>query len=107
MSWVSIDDEIGLITWLLTNEVRGPVNLTGPEPVTNHDFTKAVGAELGRPTFLPVPAFGPKLLLGAELAQGLLFSSARVTPAVAEANGYPFHHPTLDAALRGVLDREA
>jgi uncharacterized protein (TIGR01777 family) len=105
MSWVSIDDEVGIISWLLANDVRGPVNLTGPEPVTNHDFTKALGAELGRPTFLAVPSFGPKILLGAELAQALLFSSARVLPAVATEHGYPFRHRTIAEAFAGVLAR--
>jgi len=105
MSWVSIDDEIGIIAWLLANDVSGPVNLTGPDPVTNHDFTKALGAVLHRPTFLAVPSFGPKLLLGPELAQGLLFSSARVLPEVATEQGYVFRHRTIGDALAGVLDR--
>ena len=105
MSWVSIDDEVGIITWLLGNDVSGPVNLTGPEPVTNEEFTKALGAQLGRPTFLTVPAFGPRILLGGELAEALLFSSARVLPAVAEANGYEFRHPTIAAAFADILGR--
>lgn len=105
MSWISIDDEVGIMAWLLGNEVRGPVNLTGPEPVTNHDFTKALGAVLHRPTFLRVPSFGPKILLGSELAQGLLFSSARVLPQVAGQEGYVFRHRTVTDALAGVLDR--
>jgi uncharacterized protein (TIGR01777 family) len=105
MSWVSMDDEVGIITWLLTADVAGPVNLTGPVPVTNAEFTEAVGAALHRPTFLPVPAFGPKLLLGAELATALLFSSARVLPAAAEAAGYEFRHRTIDAALADILRR--
>jgi len=105
MSWISIDDEVGLIDWLLTNDVRGPVNLTGPEPVTNHDFTKALGAQLHRPTFLTVPSFGPKLLLGPELAQALLFSSARVLPAVALEHGYEFQHRTVHDAMAAVLAR--
>lgn len=104
-SWISIDDEVGMIEWLLTNELSGPVNLTGPEPVTNAEFTKALGSVLGRPTFLPVPAFGPKLLLGSELAEELLFTSTRVLPEVASEAGYEFQHPTIEAALRGVLGR--
>ena len=105
MSWISIDDEVGIISWLLANEVAGAVNLTGPEPVTNRDFTKALGTQLGRPTFLTVPSFGPKLLLGGELAQGLLFSSARVRPAVAQAEGYEFQHPTIADAFAALLPR--
>lgn len=105
MSWVSMEDEVGIISWLLTNDVAGPVNLTGPVPVTNAEFTKALGTQLGRPTFLAVPSFGPKLLLGGELAQGLLFSSARVLPAVAEAAGYEFRHRTIADAFADLLDR--
>ncbi len=104
-SCISLDDEIGLITWLLTAEVSGPVNLTCPEPTTNAVFTKTLANILGRPAFLPVPAFGPKLVVGAQLAQALLFTSARVMPAVASGAGYRFQHPTLESALRGVLDR--
>ena len=62
---------------------------------------------LGRPSFLPVPSFGPKLLLGAELADSLLFAGQRVTPKVLEDTGYEFRHPTLEVALRAVLDRPA
>ena len=57
---------------------RGPVNLTAPAPVTNEVFTKALGRVLHRPTFLPVPSFGPKLLLGSELAESLLYEGQRV-----------------------------
>ncbi len=104
-SWISIDDEVGLIEWLLHNELHGPVNLTGPDPVTNADYTKALGSVLGRPTFLPVPAFGPKLVLGEDMAEELLFASARVMPAVASGAGYEFRHQTVAEALRGVLGR--
>ena len=72
---------------------------------SNHDFTKALGSVLGRPTFLAVPSFGPKLLLGSELAQGLLFSSARVLPEVATTHGYQFAHRTVEDALAALLDR--
>ena len=104
-SWISLDDEVAAIEWLLTADVAGPVNLTGPEPVTNADFTKALGSVLGRPTIVPVPGFGPKLLLGGELAEALLFTSARVVPEVLETAGYPFRHRTVTDALRGVLGR--
>ena len=98
-SAISIDDEVGMIDWLLTAEISGPVNLVCPEPTTNATFTKTLGGVLGRPTLLPVPAFGPKLLLGSDLAENLLFTSARVLPAVATTAGYTFKHPTLEAAL--------
>jgi uncharacterized protein (TIGR01777 family) len=104
-SWISLDDEVAMIEWLLDAEVAGPVNLTAPEPVTNAAFTDALGKALGRPTFLPVPSFGPKLVLGGELADELLFTSARVIPEVAANAGYQFTHQTIDAAFAGLLPR--
>lgn len=106
-SWISIDDEVAAIRWLLDHDVAGPVNLTAPEPVTNAEFTKTLGHVLGRPTVLPVPAFGPKLLLGGELADQLLFASQRVLPTVLEDRGFPFAHRDLETALRAVLGRPA
>jgi uncharacterized protein (TIGR01777 family) len=103
MSWISIDDEIAAIRWLIEHDVAGPVNLTAPNPVTNADFTKVLAGVVHRPAVLPVPAFGPKLLLGSELAEQLLFLSSRVEPTVLEAQGFPFKHRDLDAALRAVL----
>jgi len=106
-SWISVDDEVGAIRWLLDNDVAGPVNLTAPEPVTNAEMTKVLGEVLHRPTVLPVPSFGPKLLLGAELAEALLFTSQRVLPGVLNERGYQFVHPNLEPALRALLDRPA
>lgn len=105
--WISMDDEVGAISWLLSNDVAGPVNLTGPEPVTNREFTAALGAVLGRPTVLPVPRVGPRFLLGRELADNLLYTSARVVPHVMQDRGYVFQHTDVEAALRGVLGRPA
>lgn len=102
-SWISIDDEVGAITHLLTADVEGPVNLTAPNPVTNKEFTKTLGKVLGRPTVLPIPSFGPKLLLGGELADALLFTGQRVLPAKLTSSGYAFAHPTLEVALRALL----
>lgn len=104
-SWISLDDEVSMIEWLLEAQVAGAVNLTAPEPVTNATFTDSLGKALGRPTFLPVPSFGPKLVLGGELAEELLFTSARVIPEVATSAGYEFAHPTIDAAFAGLLPR--
>ena len=104
-AWIAVDDWVGAARFLLEHEVSGPVNLSAPEPVRNADFTKALGAVLGRPTFLPVPSFGPKLLLGSELASTLLHASHRVVPAVLEREGYAFAHRDVTSALRGVLGR--
>lgn len=106
-SWISIADEVGAIVHLLTADVSGGVNLTAPNPVTNMEFTKALAGALRRPVFLPVPSFGPKLLLGGELADNLLFTGQRVLPAKLTGSGYVFKHATIDAALRGTLDRAA
>lgn len=107
-SWISMDDEIGAIRWLLDHDISGPVDATAPNPVTNRDFTKALGAAMHRPTCAPVPSFGPKILLGSELADALLFTSARVIPGVLSSSGYQFLHPTIDRALEAVLtDRPA
>ena len=102
-SWISLDDEISAIDHLLHHPISGPVNLTAPNPETNAAFTKTLGRVMGRPSFLGVPKFGPKLLVGGELAEALLFTSARVLPAVLEASGFVFAHGDLDAALRHVL----
>lgn len=107
MSWVSIHDEVGIICHLLDNEISGPVNLTGPAPVTNDQFAKTLGSVLGRPSILPVPAFGPKLVLGGERADALLFDSMRVLPEVIKGSSYSFHHETLEAALRTILNKPA
>ena len=106
-SWISIDDEVGAIVHLLTSSVDGPVNLTAPAPVTQAVFADTLGTVLHRPTILPIPSFGPKLLLGGELANSLLFTGQRVLPKVLEADGYSFQHTDLETALRAVLDRPA
>ena len=106
-SWISLADEIGAIRWLLENDISGPVNATAPNPVTNREFTKALGQAMNRPTVAPVPSFGPKLLMGAELADALLFTSTRVLPRALEESGYSFAHPTIDLALRDVLTTKA
>lgn len=106
-SWISIDDEVAAIRWLLDHEVEGPVNLTAPNPVTYREFAKVLGSVLHRPSFLPVPKFGPRLLLGSELADQLLFLSQRVEPTVLEAQGFPFTHRDIESALRAVLHRPA
>lgn len=105
MSWISIHDQVSAIEHLLAHDVRGAVNLTAPAPVRNAEFASTLGDVLHRPTWLPVPSFGPKLLLGGELADALLFDGQRVMPGVLQAQGYSFEHPDLTSALRAVLAR--
>ena len=102
-SWISIDDQVGAILHLLDHDVRGPVNLTAPNPVRNRHYTKALGRALHRPTVIPIPDFGPKLLLGAELAETLLNQSKRVVPEVLTASGYRFRHQTIEECFAAVL----
>jgi hypothetical protein len=106
-SWISIEDEVGAILHLLAADVRGAANLTAPNPVRNAELAKTLAGVLGRPSFLPIPSFGPKLLLGSELADNLLFAGQRVSPTVLQTAGYEFRHPTLEVALRAVLGKPA
>ncbi|HEY9284594.1 MAG TPA: DUF1731 domain-containing protein, partial [Pyrinomonadaceae bacterium] len=102
-SWIAIDDAVAAIRHALENEsVSGPVNLVSPQPVTNGEFTKALGRALGRPTLFAVPAFAARLAFG-EMADELLLASARVEPARLRATGFEFKYPTLDAALQHLV----
>jgi len=105
MSWISLVDEVAAIRFLLAPDctIAGPVNLTAPAPVTNAVFTKALGRVLHRPTVLPVPSFGPKLLLGSELADALLFEGQRVLPDVLLDAGFEFRHTDLEPTLQELL----
>jgi uncharacterized protein (TIGR01777 family) len=105
MSWVALDDVVGALHHALVNEeLRGPVNVVAPNPVTNAEFTKVLGRVLFRPTFAPVPAIGLKVLLG-EMADALLLSSTRVEPVRLQESGYPFQYPDLQKALKHVLGK--
>ncbi len=105
MSWITIDDMVGVILHALKNDsVRGPVNAVAPRPVTNAEFTKTLGRVLGRPTLFPVPAFAARLAFG-EMADALLLSSARVEPSRLIATDYKFAYPELEGALRHVLGK--
>ena len=106
MSWISIDDEVRAILHALTHDqVAGPVNLTGPAPVTNDEFTKTLGRVVRRPTVIPTPLMPLRARYGSELVQHLLVEGQRVLPKRLEATGYAFEHPTLEDALRAVVDR--
>ncbi len=104
MSWISLEDEIGAIRHVLGDDsVSGPVNLTAPTPVTNLDFTKALGSAVHRPTILPTPLAPLKLALGSELVMALLVKGQRVLPAALEASGYKFKHPDIASAFASIL----
>ncbi|MBS1829882.1 MAG: TIGR01777 family oxidoreductase [Acidobacteria bacterium] len=102
MSWVHADDAVGLIIHALeTPTLQGPLNVTAPNPVRNADFTHALGRALHRPTLIPVPEFGLKLIFG-EMAT-MLTSSQRVDCAVARHSGYRFQFPELEGALSNLF----
>lgn len=102
-SWVSIDDVVGAIIFCINQpNLSGPVNVTAPCPVTNHDFTKTLGAVLHRPTIIPMPALAARYAFG-EMADALLLASARVMPNRLSESGYRFQFPTLEPALKHLL----
>jgi uncharacterized protein (TIGR01777 family) len=103
--WVSLDDEVGAIHFLLDSDVSGPVNVTAPEPVTNAEFARRLGALLHRPTVLTVPGFAVALGLG-EFGRSSVLAGQRAVPARLQQAGYAFARPDLDDALRAALGRE-
>lgn len=104
MSWVALDDVVGLIHHLLSSQIDGPVNATAPEPVSNADFTRTLARVLRRPALFPVPAAAVRLALG-DMGQALLLEGARVVPRRVLADGFTFAHPSLESALRFELGR--
>ena len=103
MSWVHIEDVVGLFLWALDDHrVWGVINGTAPNPVTNRELSKALGRALHRPAFMPVPKFAVAALRGGELADTVA-GGARVVPRRALDLGYEFRHPELDEALRSAL----
>lgn len=106
-SWIALDDTLGGIYHLLArDEVSGPVNFVAPVPVRNREFAKRLGKVLHRPAVMPAPAFALRIMLG-EMADSLLLASARVSPEKLLQSGYHFRFPTLEPALRHLLDRPA
>ena len=102
MSWIHIEDMINIIQFSINNnEVQGAINCTSLAPVTNVEFTKALGRQLHRSTFFTVPGFLIKALMG----QGseLLLTSQKVTPKRLLVHGYNFSQPTINAALENIL----
>ena len=101
MAWIHLEDAIGVIEFALSSELRGPVNATAPNPVTNEEFTRELAAALHRPAIFPVPKFALHLLFG-EMAQ-IVYASQRVIPEAALRAGYQFRFPTLKGALLDIL----
>jgi uncharacterized protein (TIGR01777 family) len=100
MSWISLEDQVRALQFAISDSrLSGPVNLTGPAPVTNAEFTAALGRAVNRPTPLMMPGFAVRAALG-EFADETLLSGQRAIPAVLERAGFEFHHNTVGEALR-------
>ena len=99
MPWISLEDEVRALLFAISHdELSGPVNFTGPAPVTNAEFTAAMGRAVNRPTPLMVPGFALRTLLGEFADEGLL-GGQRAIPAALERAGFEFHHNTIGEAL--------
>ncbi|WP_216895086.1 TIGR01777 family oxidoreductase [Nocardia alni] len=105
MPWISLADEIGAILFALTHEsVSGPVNTTGPAPVTNAEFTRALARIMHRPAALVVPSIALRAVVG-EFADEAILHGPRAIPAALEQAGYEFQHRTIGQALTSVFQR--
>jgi uncharacterized protein len=103
-SWISLEDEVAGMEFLLArDDISGPVNLVAPNPVTNAEFTRALGAALGRPTFMPVPSLAIKILFGTEMSEEMIFGGQRLLPKRLQDAGFEFRDPEVGAALRRML----
>jgi len=102
-SWISLEDLCNAIVHCIaTSSIHGPMNMVSPSPVTNLQFTKALGSVVRRPTLFPLPAFAARLALG-EMADALLLASARVEPTKLLSSGFVFKDSQLEPTLRGLL----
>ena len=102
--WISLHDEVAALRFLIDRPIEGAVNLTGPNPATNLELTKALGTVLRRPTLMPIPAFAIRLLYG-EMGETLATVSQRVLPTRLLDAGFAFRHSTILAALSAAFGR--
>jgi uncharacterized protein (TIGR01777 family) len=103
MSWIALEDVVSILQLALTNrDLRGPINVVAPEPVTNAAFSKELAKTLHRPALFPAPAFALRLAMG-EMANALLLSSQRVVPERLTQAGFQFKYPSLRRALHEVI----
>jgi uncharacterized protein (TIGR01777 family) len=101
-SWVTLDDDLRAIEFLLTNPVSGPVNITGPQPARQRDVVRALAGAANRPSVLPTPAFAMRIALG-PMTDDMILASQRAVPAALGQSGFEFTHDDLDAAADWVL----
>jgi NAD dependent epimerase/dehydratase family enzyme len=103
ISWVGLDDAVRAVMLAIKDEsIRGPLNVVAPNPVTNEDFTRALGHVLNRPTALAMPAFAARLAFG-EMADEMLLASQKVMPKKLIGAGFEFKHPKLEPTLKDLL----
>jgi uncharacterized protein (TIGR01777 family) len=104
MSWITLEDLVSALVFGLEQDgLEGPVNFVSPTPVTNADFTAAMGRVLRRPTALPVPKFALRLGAGAEMANEMLIGGARVVPSALHVHGFRWEHTSVESALETLL----
>jgi uncharacterized protein (TIGR01777 family) len=103
MSWIALNDVVRAIFYILdAGALRGPLNIIAPNPVTNAEFTRALGRSLHRPAMIPVPRFALRLAFG-EMADEVLLASTRAVPDRLLQAGFTFELPNLDSALKAIL----
>jgi len=103
-SWISLTDELSAIRHILHSDaISGPVNLTGPDPVRNSEFSRQLGQVLHRPSLFPAPAFGVRIVLGEFANEGAL-ASQRVLPNVLLEDGFTFAHKDIRSALQWAVE---
>ena len=105
MSWIGMHDLVRAIEYILeTDSLKGPINMTAPNPATNQDFTSAHGHVLHRPTIFPAPAFVLNIVLG-QMAQEMLLEGNRVMPDQLTSKGFKFDYPNLENALKHEIEK--
>jgi uncharacterized protein (TIGR01777 family) len=106
VSWISLSDLIHIINYIIQNKtISGAINAVSPQPITNRQYSKALGKALARPVILKTPSILLKIVLG-EMANALLLSSSRVLPEKLTNSGYQFIHPTIDQAFEAIFKED-
>lgn len=105
LPWIALADWVNAVAYLLESDVSGPVNLSAPNPATNAELTEELGRQLGRPTKVPVPIIGLRLVFGPGFVDETVLASQRMVPGVLTASGFEFAHPTLPEGVEAALAR--
>lgn len=101
--WISLEDEVRAIRHVISGDIEGPVNLTGPTRATANDLGFALAVRKNRPYVVRAPVWAMKLVLGADATEALLTTDAEVVPSVLRTTGFTFRHPTVDDAVAAAL----